>query len=146
MNTLSYSQKLGADPCALYDLLVRQNLEYFRNYDRSIRKLEEGCAIRRKFVTKANQKEVSGKSILKKLSPSCIQLVHQYGNNRIIGEYRIEAEPEGCRLTYLEKNEFEEASKQMNFALVSFFYRFLFRRQIRKRFDWLSRSLKGSQA
>lgn len=85
MNTFTYTRTLDADPAALYELLKKQNLEYFRSFDASIHELKQGCHISRTFLTKTSAKEVPGRSVLRRLSPARLQLVHEFGRSRIIG-------------------------------------------------------------
>ncbi len=136
-NFLSYTRMLSVNPDRLHEAICNAQLEYFKHYSKKIVTLEEGLKISRDFYTKINNAKVRGKSVLAVLNENEIVLKHVYGDNTIESAWRLEPGQEGVRLTYQETNDLADASKQRNFALVSLVYQFFFRRQTKKRFDYL---------
>lgn len=135
--SLSYTKTLSAAPQELYGEICSLQLQYFQSYDKSISELREGLKIKRDFYTKINVEKVPGKSVLSVMNPQEIVLKHVYGNNEI--EARWQLEPAGCgtKLSYTETSTFDKKREQTNFSLVSFFYKFLFNRQMKKRYAYL---------
>lgn len=142
--TLSYSRLLPVAPDRLHAAICASQLQYFQNYSRKIRELQKGISVRRDFYTKLNSEKIPGKSVLSELEADRIVLDHIYGANKIEGAWILEEQQGQTRLTYQETSTFADAARQRNFSLVSFFYRYFFRRQTRKRFDWLCEQCGGA--
>lgn len=136
--TLSYSQLLSAPAADIHRIICRSQLQYFQSYSKKIESLYPGLKISRDFYTKMNQAKVPGTSRLSALEEGKIALEHRYGGSSIHSCWLIEPAGEQTRLTYSETNIFEDALKERNFRLVSLFYRFAFRKQTRKRMDWIA--------
>ncbi len=140
MKVMKYSKTINADPRIVNKVIQEQNLAYFQNYDSKVEKLKTGLKVRRTFQTKTNRENIPGYSKLTHLDESCIELKHCSADSEIVNTYQIEPSENGTKLTYCEANTFKNASREINFSLVSIVYRFFFNRHMKQVFSWIEKT------
>lgn len=145
---LSYQKKIVGDISDVFKTVLREQLKFFRFYDKTVHSLHEGLKIKKYFYTKTTKEKVKGTITITKIIPNQqFQICSQYGQNKIIQTFEFIFDGQQTLVKYQEQNMFDKAGHRINFNLVSIIYRFFFKRQIRKRILFIEKQtqflLKG---
>lgn len=131
---MSCQLKIDAPVEQVYKTLLDQQLLYFQNFDSRIQNLHNGVKIQRDFYTKLNGKAIKGSTAVERMEKDKeFTLISKYGNNRIIQSFQLERNGNNTLIAYSEQSIFSEKKVEMNYGIVSWFYTFSFKRQMKKR-------------
>lgn len=141
--TLSYDYSTSHALKDVYDQVIKDQLQYFQYYNKKITSLEKGTRIKKDFYTKTTKEKVRGSLTITKLIPQEVfEMTVRYCEGTIVQRYTFFAQEENQTLiTYSEENTFKNTRKTLNFNIISFPYRFLFKRQMKKRMQYIDSQL-----
>ena len=121
-----------------YKVIKEQQLLFFQHYDNSIKDLSEGIEIKKQMYTKTSNKEIPVKMCVRKLIDNQhMEVVTKYYEGDIVTTYLFENLNGKTRLTYIEENHFNKTRNEMNFHLISFFYNWMYKRNMKKRMQYV---------
>ena len=127
----------------VYNVVKEQQLSFFQQYDHSIKELSKGIEIKKQMYTKTSNKEIPVKMCISELIDNQrMEVVTKYHEGVIVTTYLFENINGKTRMTYIEENGFNKAMNEMNFYFVSFLYKWMYNRNIKKRMRYIE-SLLG---
>lgn len=138
-DTLSYKYHYQAKKTDLFQVLIREQLGYFRRNDPSIKELKPGTTIETHLQTKLNKIQTENSMTIKNIIPNeLFQLETTQQGGVIVQTYQFEQDRRGKeRVVYSERNTFSESRSQMNFMVMGGLYKFFYNRGIKKRIQYL---------
>ena len=90
------------------------------------------------MYTKTSNKEIPVKMCVRKLIDNQhMEVVTKYYEGDIVTTYLFENLNGKTRLTYIEENHFNKTRNEMNFHLISFFYNWMYKRNMKKRMQYV---------
>lgn len=135
---LKYEKKIATKPSDIFHTLMDEQLKYFQFYDSHMKDLKEGSKIKKPFYTKTTKEKVNGTvEVTKIIENELFQMKMAYSKGEIIQTYALKEEDGNTKISYTEENTFDKKRDTANFSLVSIPYRFLFKRQVKKRVKYL---------
>ena len=94
------------------------------------------------MLTKTSSKAVHVRMRVNELiEDQKIEVVTLYHEGDIVTTYDFMVENEGTTVVYSENNHFEKGRNELNYNIVSFFYQWLYKRQVKKRMQYIEASI-----
>lgn len=137
-NQLTFKHEFQYSIEDVYRVITQEQLSFFQQYKKSIKELSEGVEIKKQMYTKTSNKEIPVKMCVRKLIDNqYMEVVTKYHEGDIVTTYLFENFNGKTRLTYIEENHFKKTSNEMNFYLMSFFYNWMYKRNMKKRMQYV---------
>lgn len=137
---LSYQKNITGDILQVFQTVLNEQLKYFQFYDKTIKSLFEGLVIKKDFYTKTTKEQIKGSITITKIIPNQqFQICSQYGQNKIIQTFDFITNEQQTLIKYQEENMFNKKINKINFNLISIFYRFFFKYQMKKRMIFIEK-------
>ena len=144
-DTLSYKYHYQAKPTDFFNVILKEQLQYFQRTDPSIKLLKPGTTIEAHLQTKMNKIQTENKMSVKQIVPNQLfQLETQQTGGTITQTFELDQDRHGKnRVIYSEQNNFEQGRNQMNFVFMGALYKFFYNRGIKKRMQFLDKLATG---
>ena len=129
----------------VFNCIKQEQLNFFKQYDKSINTLTKGLKIKREMPTKTSHELVKVKMIVQELIENKeIEVVTRYHQGDIVTTYSLEEHNGETDLVYAEDNHFDNDNQALNFQLVGFFYKWMYKRQMKKRMQYIESKMMGA--
>ncbi|MEG0275412.1 MAG: hypothetical protein RR630_00140 [Coprobacillus sp.] len=143
---ISYTYNFYSDIKSVYEVIEKEQLKFFQQYKTNIEKLEKGLSIEKKLYTKTGQKPVKVKmKISEIIKNEKIGLSTLYNEGSILQTYDLSMEDGITTVVYSEDNQFEKKHYILNYKIVSLFYRFFYKRKIKKRMEYIEMIINNKE-
>lgn len=137
---MKYQKQMPLKATNLYQQIIDAYLSNFQFYNHDIKSLHPGTFIHRQFYTKIHREAVNGTmKVIRMKENEYLEIHIDYGQGELIQSYTLKSFDSSTQLTYEEENTFIQKRMQINYHLVSIFYKLIFNYQTRKRFKALER-------
>lgn len=128
----------------IYQVVLNEQLKFFQSYDSHIKSLTKGISIKKEMYTKTSKKPVKVKMYVQELIENeKIEVVTSYHSGDIVTTYEFKKQDEGTYLSYFEDNHFVKGSHELNFNIMSFFYQWIYKRNMKKRMQYIESQVEN---
>lgn len=135
---MKYHQTVSLSINIFYQVLISEELKYFKFYNKQITSLAEGTKIHKQFYTKLHHEAVNGTMKVVRNKPNqLLELRITYPNGIIRQSFKMKENNEMTDFIYEEDNTFNDQRLKMNYRLVSIFYKLFFNLRMRKRVRYI---------
>lgn len=127
----------------VFQFVLQEQLKFFQTYDHSIKELSKDTVIEKEMFTKTSKKAVLvNMKVNELLENQKIEIVTMYQGGYIVTTYEFIQENDGCIISYSEDNYFNKTQNELNFNIVSLFYRWIYKKNMKKRMLYIENHLE----
>lgn len=139
--TMTVGYTMAQPSAAVYQTIVASQLAYFKDRNAGIHELAVGTSVATTLHTKTDQMPVAATMTVTQLETDHVfETKVTYAAGQIVTTYQLAPTPEGTKVTYSETNTFNKKSFANSFWLVGWVYTLFYRRNIKKRMQWIEKT------
>ena len=136
--TMTVVYTMAQPSAAVYQTIVASQLAYFKDRNAGIHELTVGTSVATTLHTKTDQMPVAATMTVTQLEADHVfETKVTYAAGQIVTTYQLAKATEGTKVTYSETNTFNKKSFANSFWVVGWVYTLFYRRNIKKRLQWI---------
>lgn len=131
---MKYTKEINVPIEKFFNSMIKMQTNYFSNLDPDIKTITEGTCVNTNIKTKLNSIVTVKLKVLEINYPYKYEQQTLYGNNTIKQSFLLKkVDSNHTLVTYSEESTFESKNAEYSYKLTSFFYKFIFNKQVKKR-------------
>ncbi|MFD1441372.1 DUF3284 domain-containing protein [Lacticaseibacillus hegangensis] len=146
LKPMTFNITLNTKTPLLYETIYKEQLKYFQHFDPTIDELHPGVAVAAEMLTKVQKEGVPTNVEVTDLEPDrTFETRVSYSQGDIVMRYALQPAGDQTKVFYSEQNSFNKANMMTNFWLVSWFYTFMYKHNLKKRMKTIEQIANAAQ-